>query len=72
MSDKADELYVDCVLDLAAAAFVARMGLRGGREAWQRAFQAYGWENDPTALAEWDEQVARGRALARQLGVRLL
>lgn len=67
-----DNLYADYMLDLAAAAFVARFGSRGAREAWQRAFQSYGWENDPVVLTEWEAQVARGQDFARQLGFRPL
>jgi len=57
------------LLDLTAAVFVARFGAVGGLEAWQRAHQSYGWEDDPEALREWEDQVARGQRYIRQLGL---
>lgn len=66
-----DTVVAQELIDLAAAVFVARFGLSGGLRAWQRAHQSFGWEDDPEIYAEWEAQVARGRAAARQLGLGL-
>jgi hypothetical protein len=55
------------LIDLTAAVFVTRFGDNGGRQAWQRAHQSYGWEDDPEMLREWKDQVQRGMGYIRQL-----